>query len=270
MTLEGRNIAFIGGGHITEILIHNFIKKQTLHSQQVIVSDPLKTRLEILADRFDVSTTTRNIEAVSEGEFIFINILPQVVPHVISELKDDGLFDGKLIVTLAAGISIERYHCLGDNIPVVRILPNPPSQIGQGVIAIAYNDFVSADQKADVDKLFDSLGLCIVLEERHINAVTAMTTPATVFMFFQSLIDAGVRAGIDRVTCTRIAYQTIVGSMEVWHQRKVPPSELMAEASTPGGISVECLHVLEKAAFRAAISDAIRKGAERAAHPRLP
>ncbi|HIJ57278.1 MAG TPA: hypothetical protein HPQ03_14315 [Deltaproteobacteria bacterium] len=105
----------------------------------------------------------------------------------------------------------------------------------------------------------------MALAERHINAVTAMTTPATVFMFFQSLIDAGVRAGIDRETCTRIAYQTIVGSMEVWHQRKVPPSELMAEASTPGGISVECLHVLEKFAFRAAISDAIKKGAERAA-----
>jgi len=265
MTLEERHIAFIGGGHITEILIHNFIKKQTLHPEQVIVSDPIKKRLDILADRFAVSTTTNNTVAVSKGEFIFINVLPQVVPHVTSELKADGLLEGKLIITLAAGVSIERYHTLGDNVPVVRILPNPPSQIGQGVIAIAYNEFVSAAQKEDVDKLFHSLGLCIVLEERHINAVTAMTTPATIFMFFQSLIDAGVRAGIDRDTCTKIAYQTIVGSMEVWHQRKVSPSELMAEASTPGGISVECLHVLEKSAFRAAISDAISKGAERAA-----
>ena len=265
MALDKRRLGFIGGGHITEILVHNFIEKHILRPEQIVVSDPVQTRLDTLADRFAVSTTTNNAEAISEGEFIFINVLPQVVPHVISDMKTEDLSEEKLIVTLAAGISIDRYNSLWDNIPVVRILPNPPSQIGQGVVAIAYNDFVAEDQKADVDKLFDSLGLCIVLEESHINAVTAMTTPATVFMFFQSLIDAGVRAGIDRDTCTRIAYQTIVGSMEVWHQRKAPPSELMAEASTPGGISVECLHGLEKHAFRAAISEAIRKGAERAA-----
>lgn len=217
-----------------------------------------------MKDRFSISTTASNKEAISRGDFIFINVLPQVVQHVISDIRTAGLSEEQLIITLAAGIVMERYNRLGDNVRVVRILPNPLCQIGEGVIAIAYNNFVTEAQKGDVDKLFHSLGLCVVLEEGHINAVTALTTPANVFMFFQSLIDAGVRAGIDRATCTKIAYQTIVGSMEVWHRRKVPPSELMAEASTPGGISVECLHVLEKYAFRAAISDAIKKGAERA------
>jgi pyrroline-5-carboxylate reductase len=85
----------------------------------------------------------------------------------------------------------------------------------------------------------------------------ALSSPVTTYIFFQSLIDAGIRAGIDRDTSTKVVYQTIVGAMEIWNQRQISPHELLSEASTPGGISVESIFTLEKYAFRAALNEAI-------------
>ena len=86
----------------------------------------------------------------------------------------------------------------------------------------------------------------------------------TTYIFFQSLIDAGIRAGIDRETSTKVVYQTIVGAMEIWNQRQVSPHELLSEASTPGGISVESIFTLEQYAFRAALNEAINNAALKA------
>ncbi len=141
--------------------------------------------------------------------------------------------------------------------PIVRALPNPPSQVGKGIAALAFNPFVTEDQKIDILALFDCLGDHVVVREELVNAVMALSSPAITYFLFQSLIDAGIRAGIDHKSATKIVSQTIVGSMEVWRQRNVPPSELLAEACSPGGISIESLFTLEKHAGKAALMEAI-------------
>jgi pyrroline-5-carboxylate reductase len=134
-----------------------------------------------------------------------------------------------------------------------------------GITAIAYNSKVTKEQIVEVSELFSALGDYVFLNESQINAVTALSTPAIVYLFFQALVDAGVRAGIDFKTSTRIVSKTIFGAMEVWKLRQVSPQELLSEASTPGGISAECLFTLEKYATRAALSEAISNGATKAA-----
>ena len=94
--------------------------------------------------------------------------------------------------------------------------------------------------------------------------VIRITITALIYMFFQALIDAGIRSGIDHETSTKIVYQSIVGAMEVWNRRKVAPSDLINEAATPGGISVESLFILDKYAFRAAINEAVYNAALKA------
>jgi pyrroline-5-carboxylate reductase len=113
-------------------------------------------------------------------------------------------------------------------------------------------------------ELFQSLGEYVVLQEHLIDVVTALSSPVSVYLFFQAMIDAGVRCGIGRETSTKIVYQTIVGSLEVWKRKGVSPAELVAQASTPGGISVECLFTLDQYAFQAAIKEAIANGTRRA------
>ena len=264
MALDKRRLAFIGAGHITNIILDNLVKAEKLHTHRMIASDPEKNKLQRLYDKYGIIMAQDNFEAVEKGDFIFINVPPQVVGDVIDELCRKRLPENKLIVTLAAGIPINAYESLGDNIPVVRALPNPPSQIGMGIAALAFNPYVNDKQKSDIFELFASLGEYVVLREENINAVMALSSPAATYLFFQSLIDAGVRAGIDRETSTKVVYQTIVGAMEIWNQRQASPHDLLSEASTPGGISVESIFTLEQYAFRAALNEAINNAALKA------
>ena len=264
MALKERRLAFIGAGHITNIILDNLVKAEKLATHRVIASDPRKNKLQRLYDKYEIIMAQDNIEAVDKGDFIFINVPPQVVGDVIDELSRKRLPKNKLVVTLAAGIPISAYESLGDNTPVVRALPNPPSQIGMGIAALAFNPHVNDKQKSDIFELFASLGEYVVLREENINTVMALSSPAATYLFFQSLIDAGVRAGIDRETSTKVVYQTIVGAMEIWNQRQASPHDLLSEASTPGGISVESIFTLEQYAFRAALNEAIHNAALKA------
>ena len=264
MALNERTFAFIGAGHITSIILSNLANAGKVHALRLVASDPNRQKLQQLHDDYGIVMAKDNLEAVAKGDFIFINVRPQVVANVIEELVREQLPKNKLIVTLAAGIPMNAYERLGDKLPVVRALPNPPSQIGMGIAALAFNPYVTDEQKGDIFEFFASLGKHVVLGEESINAVTALSSPASTYLFFESLIEAGVSTGIDRDMSTNIVYQTIVGAMEVWNKRQVSPKELLREASTPGGISVESVSTLEQHAFKAALIEAIGNAALKA------
>ena len=265
MALKQRTIAFIGGGHITSIIIENLTRSKKTVGSQLVVSDPDPRKLESLQKEFAVQTADSNHRAVGAADFIFFNVLPQVVGPVLNELRKQKISKDKAIISLAAGIPMKTYAALGDNIPVVRALPNPPSQIGKGIAALAFNPYVTETQRNDVTELFSCLGTYVILREENINAVTALSSPVTTHLFFQAIIDTAVRLGIDRETSIKIAYHTIAGSMELWNTRQVSPYDLIGEASSPGGISTEIMFTLEKKAFKAIINEAIEAGCKKAA-----
>jgi pyrroline-5-carboxylate reductase len=265
MTLKNRTIAFIGGGHITEIIVSNLTKSGKIDPRRLMVSDPIKEKLQHLKKAYGLSIAEDNQKAVSAGDFIFINVLPHVVGEVVADLKRNGFPDNKVIISVAAGIPMKTYEPLGSRLPVVRALPNPPSQVGMGIAALAFNTHVSQDTQQEIFELFASLGEHVVVREEQVNTVMALSSPTITYMLFQAIIDAGVRAGIDRDTATKIVYQTIAGSMEVFNTRQVPPYELINEASTPGGISIESLYTLETYAFKAGIMEAVDRAITRAA-----
>ena len=265
MALKQRTIAFIGGGHITSIIVENLARSGNIAGSQLVVSDPDLRKLESLQKKFAVQTAQSNQQAIGAADLIFFNVLPQVVGPVLNELSELKFPKDKAIISLAAGIPLKTYAVLGDQIPAVRALPNPPSRIGKGIAALAFNPYVSETQKNDIIELFSCLGKYVILQEDKINAVTALSSPVTTHLFFQAIIDTAVRLGIDRETSTSIAYHTINGSMELWNTRQVSPYNLIGEASTPGGISTEITFTLEKKAFKAIITEAIEAGCKRAA-----
>ena len=264
MSLKERSIAFIGAGHITEIIVSNLAKAKNIIPRQLIVSDPVEEKPAKLQEKFGVSIAEDNLEAVYAADLVFISVLPNIVRDVVQEFEKMGFPPDKVIITVAGGIPMAAYKPLGERLAVVRALPNPPSQIGKGMAALAFNPHVTDDQKADIFELFDWLGDHVVVREDLVNAVMALSSPAITYLLFQSLIDAGIRAGIDHETAVKIVSQTIVGSMEVWQQRNARPHELLTEASTPGGISIESLFTLEKHAFKASLMEAIDSAIKRA------
>ena len=133
------------------------------------------------------------------------------------------------------------------------------------MVALHINQKTSAEQQSAVKRLFSALGTLVEVEESRFNVITALSSPVATYLFFESLIAAGVRGGLKRSIATEIAAQTILGSMAVWQNGDDSPHGLMAEASTPGGISVESLFTLEKLGFKPAVMEAIAQGAQRAA-----
>ncbi len=264
MPIKNRRIAFIGAGHITEMIVSNLARTDNINPKRLIASDPVREKMEKLRKKYGVSIAENNREAVYTSDFVFVNVLPNNVDEVVADFKTMGFPPDKVIITVAGGVRMAVYHGLGERLPIVRALPNPPSQIGKGIAALAFNPHVTEDQRSDIFELFALLGDHVVVNEELVNAVMALSSPAITYMLFQSLIDAGIRAGIDSVTATKIVSQTIIGSMEVWKHRNAPPHDLLTEACTPGGISIESLFTLEKHAFKSALMEAIDSAIKRA------
>ena len=264
MPIKNRKIAFIGAGHITEMLVSNLARTDNIIPKRLIASDPVQEKVEKLRKKYGISMAEDNQEAVYTADFVFINVLPKNVGEVVAEFKAMEFPQDKVIITVAGGIPMAAYQELGKRLPVVRALPNPPSQIGKGIAALAFNPYVTDNQRNDIFELFGLFGDHVVVREELVNAVMALSSPAITYMLFQSLIDAGIRAGIDVAAATKIVSQTIIGSMEVWKHRNAPPHELLTEACTPGGISIESLFTLEKHAFKSALMEAIDSAVKRA------
>ena len=263
--LADRQVALIGGGHIAEIIIHRLTQGKVLSGARIIVSDPAPSRREHLSGRFGITPAVDNVEAAQRGDLVFICVRPEVVQAILPDLQAARLGPDQVIVSVAAGIPLSTYESLGEKQPLVRALPNPPSRVGQGIAPLVFSPAVTPDQRELVLALFDALGEVVEVEESHLNAITSLSSPVSTYLFFQALIDAGVGCGLPRPVATQVASQTIVGSMAVWRSRQAAPAELIAEASTPGGVSVESLSVLEQHGFEAAVVDAIAQGAARAA-----
>jgi len=262
--MTNQRIAFIGGGHITEIILRRLGEGLATGQAEFIASDRDEERLRHLGELFRIETTTDNVAAARRGDFIFVNLRPEIVPAVLPDLLAAQFTSDQVVISLAAGIPLDCYALLGERQPLVRALPNPPSQIGQGIAALVYNSQVSAAQRQKVRSLFEVLGPVVEVDEPYLDVITSLSSPVATYLFFQALIDAGVRCGLPRAVSTQVASQTIIGSMGMWQARKTSPYDLIGEASTPGGISVEILYALEEHAFKAAIIDAITRGAERA------
>ena len=127
MPLKNRSIAFIGGGHITEIIVSNLTKTTEIAPQRLVVSEPVAEKGQHLKKAYGISVAEDNLEAVLTGDFIFINVLPHVVGEVVQEFQRAGFPDNKVIITVAGGVPMKAYEPLGKHLPIVRALPNPPS-----------------------------------------------------------------------------------------------------------------------------------------------
>ena len=109
MSLKDRRIAFIGGGHITEIIVSNLTKTGSVVPRRLIVSDPVKEKLANLQNQYGISIAEDNLEAVYTADFVFINVLPNIVEEVVKEFRKTGFPQGKVIITVAAGIPMDTY-----------------------------------------------------------------------------------------------------------------------------------------------------------------
>jgi pyrroline-5-carboxylate reductase len=258
-------LGFVGGGQMAEALIKGLLSKEFLKPDQIKVSDPSEDRRNRLRGAFGINTTPENREAVKGSKIIILAVKPQVMSIVIEDIGP-VVNSNHLVVSIAAGITA---HSLEKRLPegarVVRVMPNTPALVQAGAAALCKGSSASQGDMDIVRQILEAVGKAVVVPEALMDAVTGLSGsgPAYVFTFIEGLIDAGVREGLSRTVAQELVVQTVLGAALMCQNTGKHPAELTAMVTSPGGTTVAGLHVLERAALRGILLDAVRAAAER-------
>ncbi|HSE60012.1 MAG TPA: pyrroline-5-carboxylate reductase [Nitrospiraceae bacterium] len=261
----GQQIAFIGGGNMTEALVSGLLKTGQVAPAQIIATDIRPERLEYLARSFSIRVSSDNARAVTGAHVIVLSVEPQILDEVLRGLTP-SLDPEALIVSVAAGYPLSRLNrVLARTVRSVRAMPNTPSIVGRGATALALSADLSPQDIARATALFESVGSVTVVEERLMDAVTGLSGsgPAYVFLIIEALADGGVKAGLPRSVAAILAAQTVLGAATMVLETGLHPAELKDRVASPGGTTIAGLHALEQGGLRAALMSAVEAAAMR-------
>ncbi len=251
---------FIGCGNMGGALA----KALSLSTKDIMLSDYFPEKAQALADELFVKSGTN--QQVAEGcERIFLAVKPQMMESVLTSVKAELIEKKPLLITMAAGIKMERIQeILGEKLSVIRIMPNIPVSVGKGLIMY---DFVDASKEAVDDFVSDMCGAGILdkIDEKLIDAGTAVSGcgPAYMYMFIEALADGGVSIGLSREKAILYAAATMEGAAKLLLESGKHPGELKDAVCSPGGSTIMGVKALEDNGLRSAAVNAVVKAYER-------
>jgi pyrroline-5-carboxylate reductase len=256
--LAGVRLAFIGAGVMAESMIAGLFARGIVTPGQIVVSHPREDRRELLETRFQVQTLESNAEAADSAELLFLTIKPQVLASVMDELKG-RLRDDQVVISILAGASLGVLRRGLDHGATIRVMPNTPAQIGEGMSVWCVTPDVSEARRRQVKSVLAALGEEIEVDtEKYVDMATALsgTGPTYVFMMMEALIDAGVHMGFPRRLAEQIVLQTVSGSVDFARHSGKHMAELRNMVTSPGGTSAEAIYQMEKGGMRTVLSKA--------------
>lgn len=256
---EDVTIGFIGSGNMGEAMIHGLITRNMVTPGQIITADTRQERLDELQERYGVRTTTNNLTAATEADILVLSVKPQVLDVVLPEVRG-GARSCSLVLSIVAGAPIRMIADGLANASVVRVMPNTPARIAQGMSVWTATAEVPEQQREQGRALLKALGEEVYVDdEGYLDMATALsgTGPAYVFMFLEALVDAGVHLGFSRHVAEKLVLQTMRGSVEYAAQSGDHLASLRNQVTSPGGTSAEAIYHLEKGGLRTVISRAV-------------
>jgi len=257
-------IAMIGSGQMGEALIGGWLAAKTVPPEALVATDASAERRDLVKRRFGVRTGTDNRDAASRADVVVLAVKPQILDGVMKELSP--ALAGKLVLSIAAGVTIAHLARLAPKgARFVRVMPNTPVLVREGVSALSFGDGVSAQDQQLARRLFEAVGRAVVVEEKLMDAVTGLSGsgPAYVFMAIEALADGGVKMGLPRTVADLLAAQTVLGAARMVLETGEHPAKLKDRVASPGGTTIAGLHRLEQGGLRAALMAAVEAAAKR-------
>jgi pyrroline-5-carboxylate reductase len=250
------------GGIILQALLKNGLLKASSTRATVAHAE----RAKALAAKLKVKVGTNNVEAVEGSDIIVIGVKPQVVEDVVREISEH-VTPKQMIVSVAASVPTAMIEkSLQANVPVIRAMPNTPCLLGSGMTAICKGKYAGAHQLALASHMFDAVGRTVIVDEKHMDAVTALSAsgPAYIYIILESLAEAGVKVGLPRDVATLLAAQTALGASRVVLETGDHPALLKDAVTTPAGCTIDAIMELEEGKLRVTLIKAVVKAAQRA------
>ena len=259
MPLQGKRLAFIGGGTMAEAMMRGVFDKHLMPPSHVLVTGPRRERRAELAKRFGVKALASNADAASGAHVVVLSVKPQVLPGVLRELRGK-LREDQLVISIVAGAPLAVLRGGLDHAAIVRAMPNTPAQIGMGVTAWTATAEVDREQRDRAKAILGALGEEFEVEEEgQVDMATALsgTGPTYVFLLMEALVDAGVHLGFSRRVAEELVLRTVEGSAAFARQSGRHLAELRNMVTSPGGTSAAAIYELEKGTMRTVLSRAV-------------
>lgn len=249
-------IGFIGVGNMALAIIKG-MTADGMSASDIYVHNRTKSKLDGL-ESYGINICENNCQVVERCKYVFLAVKPDIYPVVLKEIKG-CLNNDHVIVTMAAGFSIDDVKKIVGNIKVCRTMPNTPALVGSGYTAVCFDEFIEDAEKERLISILNTFGESQVITEEYINAYSAITgsSPAFVFMMIEAMADAGVILGIPRKDAYRAAEATVLGSARLALDTGKHPGELKDMVCSPGGTTIEGIRTLEEKGFRSSIIECL-------------
>jgi len=259
-----KTIGFLGAGNMAEALIRGLLRGPAA-CEAILASGPRAERMAELRERYNIVTSVDNLTLVERAEILVLSVKPQIMRRVLDQISDRVRPDA-LVVSIAAGIPIAAIEArLKPGTRVIRTMPNTPALVDAGATAISAGGHATAADLETAKRIFDAVGVTVILDESQLDAVTGLSGsgPAYIFLILEALSDAGVKVGLSRRTATLLAAQTVLGSAKLLLETNEHPGRLKDMVTSPGGTAITGLHTLEHGGVRTTLMDAVEAATKR-------
>jgi pyrroline-5-carboxylate reductase len=261
----GKKIAFLGTGNMAEALVKGLLRAGTADASEIVCSEPRAERREEIARRYGVKVVGENLAAAEEAQIIVLSVKPQTMEDLLDEIAP-AIDHSKLVISIAAGIPIAAIaRKLGAGVRIVRTMPNTPALVGAGATALARGAHATQADLEQARALFQAVGVAVLVEEHHLDAVTGLSGsgPAFLFLVIEALADGGVKVGLARPVAMALAAQTVLGSAKLVLETGEHPGRLKDQVTSPGGTAIAGIHALESGGLRSALIAAVEAATRR-------
>jgi pyrroline-5-carboxylate reductase len=271
---QARSLCVLGCGTMGEAIVAGLLRAGWLAHDRVIVTARRQSMAERLHARLGVEATTDNLRACEAAEVVLVCLKPQRYAEVLDNPPMRAALAGKLVISIAAGVTLEKLAGWLPETALIRAMPNTPSLIGEGMTVVCRLSDTSAsanrandEQLALAQRIFKSVGECIELEPKLMDAVTSLngSGPAFVYVMLEAMADGGVMMGLPRDVALTIAAQVFRGAAAMVLDTDMHPAALKDQVTTPAGCTIAGILTMEDGRIRSVLARTIQEAAKVAA-----
>jgi pyrroline-5-carboxylate reductase len=266
MNDNNQKIAFIGGGNMAEAIINATLKHKVAQAADIVVSDKKAERRQYIANKFNLAVTDDNIVAVKDAKTVILAIKPQDLTALMAQLNGKIAADA-VVLSIIAGAKLDTIASGLNILKVVRVMPNTPAQVGQGMSVWTATVTVSDGEKGKVAAMLRAMGREIfAADEKYIDMATAVSGsgPAYVFYFAEALEKAALEIGFSGEEARELALQTLYGAATYLKNSGLPAAELRKNVTSPGGTTAAAIAEFENGGLTELIERGVKAALNRA------